>query len=157
MRGRAKIKKNLRQPDAKYQSMLVSQMINYIMQDGKKATASKIVYSAMQTAADDLNKQPLDTLQAAIDNAAPQVEVKSKRVGGSTYQVPIDVSPTRKVSLAMRWIITAARNASGTDMATRLSQELINAINNTGAAIKKKEDVRRMAEANKAFAHFERF
>lgn len=157
MRGKRNYKKHLRQPDPKYKSVLVSQLINYLMRKGKKDTAGKIAYLALDQASEELGIKPLEVLEQAVSHVSPQVEVKSRRVGGATYQIPIDVSPARQTALAMRWIIAAAKANTGKDMATRLGQEFINAINDTGAAIKKKDDTRKMAEANRAFAHFDRY
>lgn len=142
------------EPDNKYGSLAVTRMTNYIMQGGKKTIARKIVYGALEDAAKILNKTEMDVLNLAIENAGPQVELKSKRVGGANYQVPIEVRGERKTILAFRWIIDAARKAKGASMRKKLSQELVNACNNTGTAIKKKIDTHKMADANKAFAHF---
>jgi len=131
----------------------VSQFINYLMQDGKKSVATRIVYNAMEKAGEQLKKTPLEALEGAVNAAGPNMELRSKRVGGANYQVPIEVRPTRRIALAFRWIINAARGAKGSAMEQRLSQELINANNGEGIAIKKKEDTHRMAEANRAFAH----
>lgn len=140
--------------DLKYSSLLVAKLINKIMESGKKSIANKIVYGALGKAEQTLGKPAMDVLQQAFDNAAPNMELKSRRIGGANYQVPIEVKPERRTTLAIRWIINAARSAKGKAMQEKLAEELINAFNNTGGAVKKKADVHRMAEANKAFAHF---
>ncbi|OGN09179.1 MAG: 30S ribosomal protein S7 [Candidatus Yanofskybacteria bacterium RIFCSPHIGHO2_02_FULL_41_11] len=142
------------EPDLKYSSVLISKLINVIMQDGKKATASKLVYSALEIAEKKLNKPALEIFEQALQNASPNVELKSRRIGGANYQVPIEVRPERKVALAFRWIREAARSQKGKPMSDKLAEEIINAYNNTGGAVKKKNDTHRMADANKAFAHF---
>ncbi len=142
------------EPDIKYSNILISKFINHIMQHGKKTIAMKIVYDALDLAAKKLNKPSIEIFEQAIQNASPNMELKSRRIGGANYQVPIEVRPERKVALAMRWIIDFARSQKGKAMAMKLSEELANAYNNTGGAVKKKMDTHRMAEANKAFAHF---
>ena len=142
------------EPDIKYSNILISKFINHIMQHGKKTIAMKIVYDALALAAKKLNKPSIEIFEQAIQNASPNMELKSRRIGGANYQVPIEVRPERKVALAMRWIIDFARSQKGKAMAMKLSEELANAYNNTGGAVKKKMDTHRMAEANKAFAHF---
>jgi small subunit ribosomal protein S7 len=144
-----------RSPDPLYQSELVEKLTNYVMLDGKKATARKVVYDAIKLLqGKSKSDDPMKILQEAIDNASPLLEVRSRRVGGATYQVPREVSQDRKVTLALRWLIDAARNKKGKPMAEKLSEELLLASKNEGGAIKKKEDTRKMAEANRAFAHF---
>jgi len=147
-------KKIILEPDYKYSSLLVTKLINKIMQEGKKSIADKIVYGALERAEKELGKPALEVLDAALNNAGPQLELKSKRVGGANYQVPHEVRGERKFALAVRWIIDASRSQKGKPMKEKLAQEIINAYNNTGVAIKKKMDTHRMAEANKAFAHF---
>ena len=147
-------KKTHVEPDIKYSNLLVAKLINYIMHDGTKAAAMKIVYGALDMAEQKTGKPGLEVFEKALENVTPQMELRSKRVGGANYQVPIEVRPERKVALALRWIITAARSQKGKPMHIKLGEELINAANNTGNAVKKKLDVHRMAEANKAFAHF---
>ena len=142
------------EPDVKHSSVLVSKFINHIMQHGKKTIAMKIVYEALELASKKLNKPGLEIFDQAIQNAAPNMELKSRRIGGANYQVPIEVRPERKIALAMRWIIDSSRLGKGKPMAEKLSEEIVNAFNNSGGAVKKKNDVHRMAEANKAFAHF---
>ena len=141
-------------PDPKFGSELLAKFINVLMVDGKKSTAEAIVYGALETLAQRTGKDALEAFDAALENVRPTVEVKSRRVGGSTYQVPVEVSPTRRNALAMRWVIEAARKRGDKSMALRLANELTDAADNKGSAVKKREDVHRMAEANKAFAHF---
>ncbi len=157
MRGRAKIRRRQVLPDPATGSVLVAKFINKVMLNGKKETARNIVYKTLDTLAASTNMDRVDAFEQAIKNAAPLLEVKSRRIGGDNYQVPMEVRPARKNALAFRWIIDAARSRQGAPMEKILSEELINAFNNTGTAIKKKEDVHRMAEANRAFAHFARF
>jgi small subunit ribosomal protein S7 len=141
-------------PDPIYGSELVQRFINRMMLDGKKSVAERILYSAMGNLEKTTGNPGLDVFQKAIQNVTPVVEVRPRRVGGQTYQVPMDVRPARKRSLALRWIIDAARKRSGKSMVERLTAELLDAANGTGTAVKKKEDTHRMAEANKAFAHY---
>ena len=142
------------EPDLKYQSILVAKIINRIMMEGKKAIATRIVYRALELIEEKTKKPALEALEIAITNAGPNMELKSKRVGGANYQVPIEVKPERKNALAIRWMIEAARSVKGKPMEQKLAEELVNAFNNTGGAVKKKLDTHRMADANKAFAHF---
>lgn len=149
--------KNRKAPiaDSVYGSVKLSRFINYIMLDGKKETARKIVYGALDIIKEkEAGKEPLEVFEAALKNAGPVTEVRSRRVGGANYQVPVEVRPERQQALAMRWIIAAARARKGGDMKDFLANELILAANNDGEAVKKKENVLKMAEANKAFAHF---
>ncbi len=149
--------KNRKAPQAEsvYGSIKLSRFINYVMLDGKKETARKIVYGALDVIkAKESDREPLEVFEAALKNAGPVTEVRSRRVGGANYQVPVEVRPERQQALAMRWIITGARSKKGGDMKDFLAQELILAANNEGEAVKKKENVHKMAEANKAFAHF---
>ena len=141
-------------PDVKYNSKVVSKLVCRMMLDGKKDICTKIVYEAMDNLKAKTDKDPLEVLLKALENVKPMVEVKSRRVGGATYQVPMEIRETRREALAMRWIIEAARSRSGHGMADTLSAELLDAYNNTGTAFKKREDVHKMAEANKAFAHY---
>ncbi len=141
-------------PDPVYGSDLVTKFINSMMWDGKKSTAQRIFYAAMERIQQRTNDDPLKTFKKAIENCKPVVEVKTRRVGGANYQVPVEVNPFRRQSLAIRWLINYARERSGKSMIEKLTEELIDAANNRGGAIKKKEDVHRMAEANKAFAHY---
>jgi len=142
--------------DARYESLLVQKFINKVMERGKKSTAERIVYNAMDLAADKLKKAPLEIFEQALRNASPSIEVKPKRVGGATYQVPIEVKSERRYALAMRWLLISARARSGRPMAERLATEIMDAYNNTGSTIKRREDVHKMAEANRAFAHYGR-
>lgn len=142
------------EPDLKYSNLLVAKIINKVMNAGKKSIANKIVYGALEKAEKTVGKPAMDVLQQAFDNAAPNMELKSRRIGGANYQVPIEVRPERRTALAIRWIIDAARSSKGKAMEDKLAEEIINAFNNTGGAVKKKADTHRMAEANKAFAHF---
>lgn len=141
-------------PDSKYNSVVITKFVTRMMLDGKKATCTKIMYEALDQLKAKTEKEPLDVFMKALDNVKPMVEVKSRRVGGATYQVPVEIRNSRRDALAMRWIINAARSKSGRGMGERLANELMDAYNNTGTAFKKKEDTHRMAEANKAFAHF---
>jgi small subunit ribosomal protein S7 len=143
-------------PDTKYGSVAVARFINYIMEDGKKAVARSVVYDAMDILAKETKEDALKVFEAAISNTAPAVEVSSKRVGGANYQIPREVRPDRRFVLAARWIIAAAKSKKGQPMSKRLAEELILASKNEGNAIKKKQDTHRMAEANRAFAHFAR-
>ncbi len=142
------------QPDYKHQSPLVAKFINHIMYDGKKSVASGLVYKALDEIAAKTKQPPLEVFDLAIRNVAPVLEVKSKRIGGANYQVPIEVRGDRRLTLSMRWIIDAARSKRGQTMDQRLAEELMAAARKEGAAIKKREDVHRMADANRAFAHF---
>jgi small subunit ribosomal protein S7 len=141
-------------PDPKYGSRLVAKFINIMMMRGKKSVAERIMYQALETVGARTNQEGLKVFKQALENVKPTVEVKSRRVGGSTYQVPVEVRPERRTSLAMRWIIAAARRRSERSMAEKLAAELLDAANNRGAAVKKREDTHKMAEANKAFAHY---
>jgi small subunit ribosomal protein S7 len=141
-------------PDAKYNSVLVQTLINKVMHNGKKSTAERIVYTAMDQVAERTKEDPRQVVEQAIRNAMPILEVRPRRVGGATYQIPLEVRPARQVSLAMRWLLSAARGRSGRPMAERLSAELLDAYREQGSAIKKREDTHRMAEANKAFVHY---
>jgi len=141
-------------PDAKFGDAKVSTVVNRIMLDGKKAKAEDIVYKAMDIAAEKTGEQPLAVIHRVLEVIRPAVEVKSRRVGGATYQVPVEVSERRQASLAVRWLVEYARNRSEHTMADRLGNEMIDAINERGGAFKKREDTHRMADANKAFSHF---
>lgn len=141
-------------PDPKFGSELLAKFINVVMVDGKKAVAEKIIYGALDIMATKSNKSHLEVFEIALDNVRPAVEVKSRRVGGSTYQVPVEVRPVRRNALAMRWLVDAARTRGEKSMAQRLAGEMLDASENKGSAVKKREDVHRMAEANKAFAHY---
>lgn len=145
--------KHILNPDQRYSSVLVTKLINQIMKDGKRSLASRIVYTALDTSATTLKKPAMEVLDMAITNAGPTMELKSRRVGGSNYQVPIEVRPERRIQLALRWMIEAARSGKGRAMDAKLAEEFTNAFNNTGNAVKKKADMHRMADANRAFAH----
>ncbi len=154
MRRKKNVKRDLA-PDPAYNSVLVTKFTNYLMYDGKKATAQRVMkamFAEIQKTKKD--EDPLQVLEAAINNVSPSVELRPRRVGGATYQVPREVSPDRKLALALRWILAAARAKSGKPIAKRLADELMLALKNEGSAIKKKQDTHRMAEANRAFAHF---
>ena len=141
-------------PDSKYQSAVLAKFVKRMMVDGKKSISIKCVYTAMDIIKEKTGNEELEVFLKALENVKPTVEVKSRRVGGSTYQVPVEIRDSRREALAMRWLIAAARNRSGRSMSEKLSAELIDASNSTGTAFKKKEDVHRMAEANKAFSHY---
>lgn len=149
-------KKHEIMPDGVYNDLVVAQFINKVMKQGKKTIAQKIVYGAFDIIKEQTKKEPLEVFKLAIENASPLLEVKPKRIGGATYQVPMEVRGERKLALATRWILEGARNKKGKPMAQKLAEELILASKNEGNAMKKKADTHRMAEANKAFAHFAR-
>jgi len=152
---RRRAEKRQRIPDVRYNSELVARMINTIMQRGKKTVAQKIVYGALDIIHEKRSdRDPLEVFLQAIENAKPRVEVKSRRVGGATYQVPVEVEPDRQVALAMRWLRDAARGRKGVPMKEALAAELLDAYDNTGTVIKKRDDTHRMAAANRAFAHY---
>ena len=141
-------------PDPKFGSQTLAKFINVVMVDGKKSVAERIVYGALDIVADKKSGEALDVFEQALDNIRPSVEVKSRRVGGSTYQVPVEVRPARQSALAMRWLVEYARKRGEKSMRQRLAGEMIDAVENRGAAVKKREDVHKMAEANKAFSHY---
>ncbi len=141
-------------PDSRYRSRLVQQVINKIMLHGKKSAAEHIVYDALAIVGERTGRNPTDVLDDAIETLTPQLEVRSRRVGGATYQVPVEVRPRRATTLAIRWVVTYARQRRERTMADRLANELLDASNYTGASVKRKEDMHKMAEANKAFAHY---
>ena len=141
-------------PDPKFGSETLAKFVNILMLDGKKSTAEKITYGALDLIAERTNDDPLEVFENALDNVRPTVEVKSRRVGGATYQVPVEVRPNRRTALAMRWLVEASRKRGEKSMGVRLAGELIDAAGNRGTAVKKREDTHRMAEANKAFAHY---
>ena len=140
--------------DPKYKSAVVSRFMNVVMKEGKKSIAERIVYKAIDILAQKTGKPPLEAFQKALDNVRPLLEIKPRRIGGATYQVPIDVKPERGVSIAMRWIRNFARTKKGKPMEIKLADELLEAYNNKGSAVKKRDDTHKMAEANKAFAHY---
>jgi len=141
-------------PDPKFGDLIITKFMNAVMFDGKKSAAERIVYGALEQLEAKTKQEPVGVFHTALDNVAPHVEVRSRRVGGATYQVPVDVRPERRQALAIRWLITAARNRNETTMIDRLSGELMDASNNRGTAVKKREDTHKMAEANRAFAHY---
>lgn len=153
-RKKNKVKRNPVLPDRKYGSLMVQKLINRLMWDGKKSIASKVVYDAIEYLASKTNAAPLEAFDKAIANIKPPVEVRSRRVGGATYQVPVEVRPERQNSLCLRWLVTLSRTKTGMPMYEKLGKELTDAYNNTGTCVKKKTDTLRMAEANKAFAHY---
>ena len=142
------------QPDPIYRSTLVTQLVNKILQRGKRSVAVRIVYDALKTVEEKTGSDPIDTLKRAIENVRPQLEVRSRRVGGATYQVPVEVRPRRATTLAIRWLVGFARDRRERTMADRLANELLDASNGLGATVKRREDTHKMAEANKAFAHY---
>ncbi|MCP3178472.1 MAG: 30S ribosomal protein S7 [Desulfuromonadales bacterium] len=154
MPRRREVAKRVILPDPKYGDRLVAKFVNFLMLDGKKSTAESIVYGAFDLISSRVDDEPLDVFKKAMENVRPVVEVKSRRVGGSTYQVPVEVRADRRNALAMRWIMTYSRARGEKTMEERLAGELLDAANNRGASVKKKEDTHRMAEANKAFAHY---
>ncbi|MBD1549744.1 30S ribosomal protein S7 [Roseibium aggregatum] len=141
-------------PDPKFGDIVVTKFMNSIMFDGKKSTAERIVYGAFDVIENKTRENPIEVFHAALENVMPQVEVRSRRVGGATYQVPVEVRADRRQALAIRWLITAARNRNETTMVDRLSGEMLDAANNRGTAVKKREDTHRMADANRAFSHY---
>ena len=153
MRKRRAIKRDVL-PDPVYNSKVVTKLVNQIMQDGKKGTAQKILYEAFDIIKEKTGKEPIDVYNEALENVKPALEVKSRRVGGSNYQVPLEVSDERSQALALRWIVNYAKLRNGKGMAINLANELMDAAQNTGGAVKKREDTHKMAEANKAFAHY---
>ena len=154
MPRRAKVIKRVIAPDAKYQSEDLAKFINRIMKSGKKSTAERVVYKTMDLLETQTHRNPLDTFEQALRNATPVVEVKPRRVGGATYQVPVDIRTERRGALAMRWLIASARSRKGRSMAEKLAAELADAASGQGATVKKREDTHRMAEANRAFVHY---
>lgn len=141
-------------PDPKFGDVVLTKFMNSVMEQGKKSVAERILYGALETIEQRLKREPMEVFHAALDNVRPGIEVRSRRVGGATYQVPVEVRPERAQALAIRWLVQAARNRSENTMAARLSAELIDASNNRGTAVKKREDTHRMAEANRAFSHY---
>ena len=141
-------------PDPLYNSKLVSRLINNIMQDGKKGTAQTILYNAFDIIAEKTGREPMEVFEEAIENIMPVLEVKARRIGGANYQVPVEVRPERRITLGLRWLVQYSRSRGEKTMEQRLANEIIDAANNTGASVKKREDTHKMAEANKAFAHY---
>ncbi|MBE7557074.1 MAG: 30S ribosomal protein S7 [Anaerolineales bacterium] len=154
MARRNRAVKRVIEPDIKYNSPLVASFINKLMYSGKKTVAASIFYDALDIAADRAKKPGLEVFEQAIKNATPLIEVRPRRVGGATYQVPLEVRPDRRQSLAIRWLVSTARTRAGKSMAEKLAAELLDAANNQGATVKKREDTHKMAEANRAFAHY---
>ena len=154
MPRRREVPKRKITPDPKYADVLVSKFMNVVMKGGKKAVAERIVYGSFEVIKDRTREDPVKIFHRALENTQPIVEVKSRRVGGATYQVPIEVAANRRMALAMRWLVSYARQRPGKSMTDKLANELIEAAHNRGSAVKKREDVHRMAEANKAFAHY---
>ena len=144
----------MRQPDPVYRSSVVTQVVNKVLRSGKRSTAERIVYSALQTVESKTGSEPVGTLKRALENIRPQLEGKSRRVGGATYQVPIEVRPRRSTTLAVRWLVGNARDRRERPMSERLANEILDASNGLGASVKRREDTHKMAEANKAFAHY---
>ncbi len=154
MSRRHRAEKRLINPDPKFGDLVVSKFMNNLMEQGKKSVAEGIVYGALEAIQAKAKSDPLQMFHQALDNVAPAIEVRSRRVGGATYQVPVEVRTERRQALAIRWIITAARNRNEKTMVERLSGELLDAANNRGTAVKKREDTHKMAEANRAFSHY---
>ena len=154
MSRRRRPEKRVILPDPKFKDLVLSKFMNNLMMDGKKSTAERIVYGAFDSVEAKAKKDPLQLFHDALNNIKPGIEVRSRRVGGATYQVPVEVRPERAQALAIRWMISAARGRSETTMAARLSGEILDASNNRGTAVKKREDAHKMAEANRAFAHY---
>ncbi|MCX8126013.1 MAG: 30S ribosomal protein S7 [Dehalococcoidia bacterium] len=154
MPRRAKVFKREIRPDPKFGSVTIAKFVNKLMMRGQKATAERIMYTALDLIAKQTKRDPVEVMEQAIKNATPLLQVKSRRVGGATYQVPVEVRPERGMSLAMKWLIVSSRARSGKSMAEKLAAEISDAAQNQGATIKKREDTHKMAEANKAFAHF---
>ena len=146
--------KRVTPPDARYHSMVMQLFINRMMRRGKKSVATAVMYDSLTVVADRAKREAMEVFDQALKNVAPMIEVKPRRVGGATYQVPVEVAPDRRMALAMRWLLAAARARAGKSMAEKLAGELLDAANNTGAAIKKREETHKMAEANRAFAHY---
>ncbi|MBC7473341.1 MAG: 30S ribosomal protein S7 [Candidatus Sericytochromatia bacterium] len=154
MPRRGKIVKHLPKPDPMFDNVVVSKFINNLMLKGKKTLAENIFYNAVDSAKDKVKKEPLEVFQTALKNVTPLIEVKARRVGGATYQVPSEIKGDRGTALAMRWLIANARKRNGRSMIEKLSAEFVDAVNGVGASVKKKEDTHKMAEANRAFAHY---
>ncbi len=153
MRRKSAVKRIVK-PDPQFQDRMVTQFVNFLMKDGKKNVARKILYQAFEIIEEKTGQPGIDVLRSAMGNASPAIEVRSRRVGGSTYQVPVEVRSERASALGMRWLIKAAKNRNDKSMAARLAREIVDAANNEGGAVRKRDETHRMAEANKAFAHF---
>ena len=157
MPRRSKIERRIPAPDARFNNETLARFINRVMQRGKKGVAERIVYGALDTIAERTGRNPIEVFEQALYNATPVLEVKPRRVGGATYQVPVQIEGSRRGSLAMRWLLTSAKARPVKSMQEKLANELLDAFNNTGATIKRREDTHRMAEANRAFSHYGRF
>jgi small subunit ribosomal protein S7 len=157
MPRRAKVQRRVLTPDARYNSEVLAKFINKVMERGKKGVSERIVYGALDSIQQRTGRNPLEVFEQALHNATPLIEVKPRRVGGATYQVPVQIEGARRTSLAMRWLLNASRSRAGKSMQEKLANELLDAFNNTGATIKRREDTHRMAEANRAFSHYGRF
>lgn len=151
---RIKPEKREVKPDVRYNSMTVSHLVNRIMKNGKRSTAIRMIYNAMDIVKEQTKREPMDVLEQALKNVGPIMEVRPRRVGGATYQVPMEVPSSRRLTLAMRWVIDSARSRSGKSFAEKLSSEIIDAANNQGASVRKREETHKMAEANRAFSHY---
>ncbi len=154
MSRRTRPAKRITPPDARYHSPIVQEFINRMMRDGKKSVATHVMYSTLALVGERAKREPMEVFDQALKNVAPVIEVKPRRVGGATYQVPVEVAADRRMALAMRWLLAAARTRAGKSMAEKMASELMDAANNTGAAVKRKEETHKMAEANRAFAHY---
>jgi small subunit ribosomal protein S7 len=154
MARRTRPAKRITPPDAKYGSPVVQEFINRMMRDGKKSVATRVMYDTLTLVGDRAKREPMEVFDQALKNVAPLIEVKPRRVGGATYQVPVEVAADRRLALGMRWLLAAARSRAGKSMAEKMANELLDAANNTGAAVKRKEETHKMAEANRAFAHY---
>ncbi|MBL7076872.1 MAG: 30S ribosomal protein S7 [Kiritimatiellae bacterium] len=154
MARRRKAERRVLAPDPTYNSELVAKVINFTMRGGKKSTAERIVYGALSLISEKMSEEPIEVLIKAIDNMKPRVEVKSRRVGGSTYQVPVEINRDRQLALALRWLLAASKARRGVPMGTAVAMELMDAYNGQGAVVRKRDDTHRMAQANKAFAHY---
>ena len=154
MPRRYRPEKRVVEPDLRFNSVQVSMFVNRLMKDGKKSTAQRVLYDSFELIENRTNRPPLEVFEQALQNTTPQIEVRARRVGGSTYQVPTPVSSHRQISLSMRWLLQAAGSRGGRSMAEKLANEFMDAANNQGAAVKKRDDVHRMADANRAFSHF---
>ena len=153
---RSRPEKRIITPDLRYNSLQVETVIHHVLKRGKKSTAIRLVYQTMDLLGERSGKEPLEVFEAALTKASPRMEVRPRRVGGATYQVPMDVTPERRLALAIRWILTAARSRKGSSFSENLAAELLDAYNETGAAIRKRDETHKMAEANRAFSHYSR-
>jgi len=154
MSRRTRPAKRITPPDSRYNSPVVQEFINRMMRDGKKSVATRVMYTSLDLVGDRAKREPMEVFDQALKNVSPLIEVKPRRVGGATYQVPVEVASDRRLALAMRWLLAAARSRAGKSMAEKMASELMDAANNTGAAVKRKEETHKMAEANRAFAHY---